>query len=145
MSFVHPTYLWGLLGLLIPIVIHLWSIRKVKTILVGSTRFIKEAEPQQTRSIKLSEWWLLILRLLSIFFLVLILAKPHWKIQERRSELTYIIEPSLLKDKRIIGKLDTPSNVPKLVLSRGFPGYSKLRSGRVFRRRPSSRLLATGS
>jgi len=35
MFFLHPTYLWGFLGLLIPIIIHLWSKREGKVIKVG--------------------------------------------------------------------------------------------------------------
>ena len=46
MSFLQPSYLWALLAIAIPIAIHLWSRKKVRTIRVGSTQYITENQVQ---------------------------------------------------------------------------------------------------
>ena len=43
MSFAHPLYLWTLLGLLVPIAIHLWSKKEAKTIKIGSVQLLSES------------------------------------------------------------------------------------------------------
>ena len=55
MSFLEPTYLWGLFSLLVPLVIHLINKGDVKTIKVGSVRYLTEQETKHTRQLKLNE------------------------------------------------------------------------------------------
>lgn len=74
MSFLHPAYLWGLLGLAIPVAIHLLSRKEGKVIRVGSLRHIEESNTSQFKSIRLNEILLLLLRLLMIIVLVLFLS-----------------------------------------------------------------------
>ncbi|MEP0086438.1 MAG: BatA domain-containing protein, partial [Maribacter dokdonensis] len=78
MSFAHPSYLWALLGLLVPIAIHLWSKKEAKTIKIGSVQWLSESKSKQSSSIQLNEWWLLVLRMGIISLLVLLMAKPQW-------------------------------------------------------------------
>ena len=61
MVFLNPLFLWTLLGLSIPIAIHFWSKKKVKTIKIGSTQLLKQLNPKQTSSIRLNQWFLLLL------------------------------------------------------------------------------------
>ena len=53
MSFLNPTYLWALLGLLIPIAIHLWSKKEGKTVKIGSIELLRESDSKQTSIIKI--------------------------------------------------------------------------------------------
>ena len=96
MVLLQPSYLWGLLALAIPITIHLWSRKRVRTIKVGSTQFIAETVSKQSSSIQLNEWWLLLLRCLIISTLVLILAEPQSSQIPERQEIAYVFEPSLV-------------------------------------------------
>ena len=59
MTFLNPTYLWGLLGLAVPLAIHLWSKMEGKTIKIGSIQLLTEANPKQASSIHLNELFLL--------------------------------------------------------------------------------------
>ena len=122
MSFVNPTYLWAFLGLLVPIAIHLWSNREGKVIKVGSIKFLENSESSQSKSIKLNEYFLLFLRLLLLSLLVLILAEPQIHQNSKKSSLTYLIEPSLLKNNMVKSVIDNVnSNQEIRVFTEDFP------------------------
>ncbi len=121
MNFIYPNFLWALLGLFIPLAIHLWSKRKVRIIKIGSIRFLTEPDTRQSSSIQLNEWWLLALRMLAITFLSLILTGPHFKISAENVPVTYIVEPSLLGTESLQGIWDTLPEGSVRLLQPGFP------------------------
>lgn len=122
MFFLNPTYLWALLGLLVPIAIHLWSKKEGKTIKIGSIQLLSEARSKQNNNIKLNELLLLLIRTLIIALVVLIMAEPQIKKNLENTELTYLVEPSLLKNKTITRLLDTISTEASFrLLQKGFP------------------------
>ncbi|WP_108803874.1 BatA domain-containing protein [Aquimarina sp. Aq107] len=122
MSFLYPTYLWALLGLLVPLVIHLWSKNEGKTIKVGSTKLLSESDSKQSRSIQLNEFFLLILRMLLIGVLVLLLAGFQMKKKSSTVPVTYIISPKLVDNEKVQTIIDTiePGSSLRL-LQTGFP------------------------
>lgn len=122
MFFLNPSYLWAFLGLIIPIAIHLWSKKEGKIIRIGSIQLLQQADTQQSRSIKLNEVWLLVLRLFLLSVLVLILSKPHIRKRLDHAALTYIVEPYLLQNKEFRTILDTiAKEIPIRLLQNGFP------------------------
>ncbi|TLP71886.1 BatA domain-containing protein [Maribacter sp. ACAM166] len=122
MSFIHPTYLWTLLGLLVPIVIHLWSKKEAKTIKIGSIQLLSESNSKQSSSIQLNEWLLLLLRLLILMLVTLVLAKPQWQSKVKNTELTYIVEPSLAQNEDFMARLGGIVNENEIrLLEKGFP------------------------
>lgn len=121
MTFLNPLYLWSMLGILIPIAIHLWSRQKVVTIKVGSTKLLQESEPKQTNIIRPNELWLLFLRILTILLLSLILSKPQLKRVGKNSPLVYVIEPSLMKSQELEGFLKDIPEENRRVLANKFP------------------------
>ena len=86
MVFLNPLFLWTLLGLSIPVAIHFWSKKKVKTIKIGSTRLLKELNPKQTRSISLHQWFLLLLRMLILGLIAFILAVPSIEVLKKEKK-----------------------------------------------------------
>lgn len=127
MSFVNPTYLWALLGLAVPIAIHLWSKKEGKTIKVGSIQLLREADSKQSSSIQINEYLLLALRLLMITLLVLILAVPQLKQKIVNTSITYIVEPTLLENEQLRPFLDTlQTETPIRLLQTGFPEVTKI-------------------
>lgn len=125
MFFLNPTYLWALLGLIIPIAIHLWSKKEGQTIKIGSIQLLDKADTTQSRSIKLNEFWLLVMRLLLISVLVLILSNPHLKKNLKNAAVTYVVESSLLQNKEFRAILGTTAkDVPIRLLQNGFPEIS---------------------
>jgi hypothetical protein len=127
MTFLNPTYLWALLGIAVPIAIHLWSKKEGRTIRIGSIQLLRESDPKQTSNLKLNEIWLLLLRILTIITIVLILAEPELKREGENISITYLIEPSLLSYDELQSITDTLAEngaVMKL-LQPGFPEYHK--------------------
>ena len=74
MSFANPFWLWGLSALTIPLIIHLLSRKEGKVISVGSLRYLKDANTQQFKSLRLNELLLLILRCLLLSIVVLFIS-----------------------------------------------------------------------
>ncbi|WP_299313803.1 BatA domain-containing protein [uncultured Aquimarina sp.] len=122
MFFLNPTYLWALLGLLVPIAIHLWSKKEGKTIKVGSTKLLNESDSKQSRSIQLNEFFLLLVRMLLVGILVFIIAGFQIKKKATNAPVTYIIEATLVQDERIQTIIDTIATGASLrLLESGFP------------------------
>src|SRR5258706_563824 len=94
MTFANPIFLWSLLGLSIPITIHLLSRKEGKIIRIGSIRHIQETSTQQFKGVKLNEILLLILRCAMIIVFSLLLSglqctgiqKEKWVVVERSLE-----------------------------------------------------------
>ncbi|MCO4821795.1 MAG: BatA domain-containing protein [Flavobacteriaceae bacterium] len=125
MAFLHPAYLWGLLGLAIPIAIHLWSKKEGQVIKIGSVQLLKESDSKQTSSISPNEFWLLLLRLCIVALVVICMAEPTFRTKASYNDITYLIEPSLLSNNNIKSMIDTleAGNNMRLLQS-GFPIYA---------------------
>lgn len=76
MIFLNPAFLFGLLAASIPVIIHLFNLRKLKKIDFSTLAFLKELQKNKIRKIKLKQWLLLALRVLIILFAVLAFARP---------------------------------------------------------------------
>lgn len=79
MTFLNPAVLFGLLAASIPILIHLFNLRKLKKIEFSTLAFLKELQKNKIRKVKLKQWILLALRVLIILCLVLAFARPTLK------------------------------------------------------------------
>ncbi len=126
MSFAAPIYLWTLLGVLIPLGIHLWSKREAKTIKIGSVQLLRESDSRQSQSLRLSEKRLLALRMLLIATLAFLLAGPQWTTRARNQPLAYVVEPSLLERASLKTFLDSvASEHPVYLLRKGLPEWGE--------------------
>lgn len=76
MQFLYPGFLWGLVSVALPILIHLLQLRRPQRILFTNTGFIQELELTTMRRRRLQELWVLLARVLGIVFLVLVFAQP---------------------------------------------------------------------
>lgn len=76
MSFLFPSFLWGLLAISVPIAIHIFNFRRTKRVYFTNVAFLKAVETQ-TRSIrKIKHWLILAARSLAIICLVFAFAQP---------------------------------------------------------------------
>ena len=124
MVFTNPSYLWALLGLLVPLAIHLWSKKEAKTIKIGSIQLLDESNSRQSSSIQLNEWFLLLLRMLIIALVVLLMAGPKWRTKGNQKEITYLVEASIANEASISTILDSlQEDSPVLLLKNGFPAW----------------------
>ena len=76
MIFLNPAVLFGLLAASIPVIIHLFNLRKLKKIEFSTLAFLKELQKNKIRKIKLKQWILLVIRVLIILFIVMAFARP---------------------------------------------------------------------
>lgn len=76
MEFENPLALWGLLGLSLPIIIHLVSLQKAKKIYFSSTQLLRQLTVESSAKRKLKEWLILASRLLALMALVFAFAMP---------------------------------------------------------------------
>ena len=76
MQFKHPELLYGLFLLLIPIIIHLFQLRKFQKVAFTNVAFLKEATLQTRKSSQIKKWLILITRLLLLAALVFAFAQP---------------------------------------------------------------------
>lgn len=79
MHFKNPEILYFLFLLVIPILIHLFQLRKFKTEYFTNVRFLKELSIQTRKSSKLKKYLLLGTRLLLLTFLIFAFAQPFFK------------------------------------------------------------------
>lgn len=97
MTFANPAFLWGLLALAIPIVIHLFNFRQTKRLIFPSTRFLKEVKESTKKRRKIKEWLILAARCLFLAFLVLAFAGPERKgaASEQSGEVVVFLDNSI--------------------------------------------------
>jgi len=76
MNFLNPFFLIGLTSTIIPLLIYLWSKRRKNELEFSSLFLFKRIEASSIRSIKLTEWLLILLRILALLFFVLAFSQP---------------------------------------------------------------------
>ncbi|AEM71886.1 double-transmembrane region domain protein [Allomuricauda ruestringensis DSM 13258] len=124
MVFANPSYLWALLGLLVPLAIHLWSKKEAKIIKIGSIQLLDESNSRQSSSIQLNEWLLLLLRMLIVALVVLLMAGPQWRTKGNQKQITYLVETSIANEVSISSVLDSlQEDSPVFLLKNGFPEW----------------------
>jgi len=77
-SFANPALLLGALTAVLPIVIHFLSRRATRRVEFSDLRFLDKAQIQQTRSLGIRRWLLLLLRVLALLCVALAIARPQW-------------------------------------------------------------------
>ena len=75
-SFVSSIWLWAIAGISIPVIIHLWNIRKGKTLKIGSISFFNETPVSRARSLRLTDLLQLFIRCLLFIILSFFIARP---------------------------------------------------------------------
>jgi len=77
MHFLYPAFLFALLSLAIPVIIHLFNFRRYQKVYFSNVQFLKQINEQQSSRRNLKERLILAVRLLALLFLVLAFARPY--------------------------------------------------------------------
>ena len=77
MNYQNPQLLYALFAIAIPILIHLFNLRKYKPIYFSSIRFLKDIKEENKKRSQLKSIAILLSRILAISFLVIAFAKPY--------------------------------------------------------------------
>jgi len=77
MLFKHPELLYALFLLLIPILIHLFQLRRFQKIDFTNVAFLKKVTLQTRKSSQLKKWLTLLMRLLALACIIIAFAQPY--------------------------------------------------------------------
>ncbi|WP_426667952.1 BatA domain-containing protein [Mucilaginibacter sp. McL0603] len=77
MHFLYPAFLFALISLAIPVIIHLFNFRKYQKVYFSNVQFLKEIQEQQASRRNLKERLILAARLLALLFLAFAFARPY--------------------------------------------------------------------
>jgi len=86
MNFLFPAFLAALGVVLIPILLHLFHLRRFKTFYFSNLAFIKKLEVSSKSARKLKNLLVLISRVLALIFLVLAFAQPFWNKSDQAAD-----------------------------------------------------------
>ena len=85
MQFKHPEILYFLFLLVIPILVHLFQLRRFKKEYFTNVRFLKKLSIQTRKSSKIKKWLLLATRLLLLTFIIIAFAQPFFKAKDTKN------------------------------------------------------------
>ncbi|RWW91981.1 vWA domain-containing protein [Flavobacterium cerinum] len=97
MQFKHPEFLYFLFLLAIPILVHLFQLRRFQKEYFTNVRFLKELSMQTRKSSKIKKWLLLCTRLLLLTLLILAFAQPYFKAKDdnnKANEMVILLDNS---------------------------------------------------
>ena len=76
MQFLYPSFLWALLAIAIPIIIHLFHFRRFKKVYFTNVKYLEEVKEETSSRNKLKNLLILLSRILAVAALVLAFAQP---------------------------------------------------------------------
>ena len=79
MNFLNPGFLWALMALAVPVLIHLFNFRRFKKVYFTNVKFLKDLKEETQKQQKLKHLLVLLSRMLMISFLVFAFAQPYIK------------------------------------------------------------------
>ncbi|HEX2847497.1 MAG TPA: BatA domain-containing protein [Chitinophagaceae bacterium] len=94
LQLVNPIALLALSAVIIPVLIHLWNVRKGKTFKVGSIALLAESSKQPARSRRIANWPLFLLRCLLLLLLAFLLANPFWESRKKNGAAGWVLVAS---------------------------------------------------
>ncbi|MCF4101745.1 BatA domain-containing protein [Gillisia sp. M10.2A] len=78
MQFNHPEVLYALFLLIIPVIVHLFQLRKFKTEYFTNVKFLKRLSVKTRKSSTIKKWLLLTTRLLLLISIIFAFAEPYF-------------------------------------------------------------------
>ena len=96
MLFQHPSLLWGLLTVAVPIALHFWHQQQAKPMPWAMLRWLETPNQPPKRGFRFDNWLLLLLRCLLLIVLALLLARPSFtpKNKAPAGRKTHLVEPA---------------------------------------------------
>lgn len=100
-TFLNSVFAWALLAAAIPILIHLFTRKKLKRIPFSSLKFLQVMQKEKIRQVRIKQLLLLLLRTLIIFLLIAAFLRPTLKTsdfavgQRARTSMVIVVDNSL--------------------------------------------------
>ena len=77
MNFLYPNFLFGLIAIIFPILVHLFNFQRYKVVFFSNFQFLQNLQMQTKRHSDVKRWLLLIIRILIIILVVFLFAHPY--------------------------------------------------------------------
>ena len=92
MRFVNPLFLIALVGVAIPIIVHLFHFRRYKKVYFSNVALLREMQEETKRQSNLRRLLILAARILAVVFLVLAFAQPYIpnKLTQKTEQTAYV-------------------------------------------------------
>lgn len=90
MQFKHPELLYALFALVIPIIVHLFQLRRFQKVAFTNVQFLKQVTLQTRKSSQLKKWLTLLARLLLLACCIIAFAQPFLASKETANKETEI-------------------------------------------------------
>ena len=100
-TLTNPSALLALLGLLVPLAIHLWNRRPGREVAVGSLRWLAAGANRRLRNLRLEQVGLLLLRAALLAGLAGALAGPQWRQRQPAGRGQVLVSPELADGSRL--------------------------------------------
>lgn len=82
MQFKHPEFLYALFALIIPILVHLFQLRRFQKVNFTNVQFLKAVTIQTRKSSQIKKWLTLLARLLAMTAIIFAFAQPFLALEE---------------------------------------------------------------
>ncbi len=86
MGFLYPQFLYALIFLLIPIIIHFFNFQRTQKVFFTNLAFLSKVKEQHSNRFKIKRYLILLARLLFMTFLIVAFAQPYWKQKNIKQE-----------------------------------------------------------
>jgi len=86
MSFLYPAFLFALLALAIPVIIHLFNFKRYKTLFFSNVQLLKRIKQESKKKSQLKQLIILASRLLAIAALVFAFSQPYIPLNDRTTQ-----------------------------------------------------------
>lgn len=86
LQLLYPLGLLAAIGILVPVLVHLWNIKSGKTLKIGSISLLGAASNQRSTHLKVSDWPLLLIRCLLLLLLAVLLAQPLYRSEQKAAQ-----------------------------------------------------------
>ena len=86
MSFLYPAFLFALLALTIPVIIHLFNFRRYKTLYFSNVQLLKLIKQESRKKSQLKQLIILVARMLALASLVFAFSQPYIPLNNRTSK-----------------------------------------------------------
>jgi len=97
MQFKHPEFLYALFALIIPILVHLFQLRRFKKLSFTNVQFLKSVSQQTRKSARIKKWLTLLARLCLFTAIILSFAQPFFaskKVVDKKTETVLYLDNS---------------------------------------------------
>ena len=133
MSFIYPFFLFALLAVAIPVIIHLFNFKRYKTLYFSNVQLLKLIKQESRKKSQLKQLFILASRILALASLVLAFSRPYIPLANRTSHAArqivnvYIDNTFSMKSEGEKGQLLEQARLKAIEIANSYPVGAQFR------------------